>query len=200
MKVRQLIEALFETGAAFFDTAGKGFLSSSGAVYLSMDLSDQIADVAWKFVDIWSRGKPQRNQIMKNPTEAVEFLVNDYGLAAVFVAPNRILVLSKNCAPLKLSHEHQRWLEEHFSINGDEEVVVVSSLLPGYKRRVMTADVALFGNSGKVRGPEDEKFAKWKIRGPEDEEFSEMVRKRELLMHLIKGGSTNPQAKTHEVK
>lgn len=195
MNARQLIEALFKTGAAFFDTAGKGFLSSSGAVYLGMD-TGRIADAVWKFVDVWSRGKPRREEIRKDPVGAVEFLVNNYGMAAVFVTPHKVVVLSKDGAPLKLSREHLQWLEDRLPVGTDEEVLVVSALNNAEKHK-MTVGVALFGEPEvQKRQTRAARLRKWRAMGPEDEEFAKMVQQRELSMPKFSGVTSQPPSST----
>lgn len=228
MNARRLIEALFKTGAAFFDTGNRGFLSASGSVYLGMD-TGRIADAVLKFVDVWSRGKPRREEIRKDPAGAIQFLVDNYGLAAVFVTPHKVVVLSKDGAPLKLSKEHIQWLEDRMMIGPDEDVLVVDALNRAEKHN-MPAAVAIYGEDEKKlskRPTRAAKMRKWRMRGPEDEEFARQVAAREKslpkfsgveapelpttskptkvpvhVMRFIKGGGANvhPQAKMYGVE
>jgi len=222
MNARHVIEALFQSGAAFFDTTGKGYLSSSGAVYVPMP-AGTIGSGVQKFIDVWSRGKDRRNEIVSDFVNSFQFLVDNYGLGAVFVTPEKVVVVSRGGNPLDLSKEHQQWLSDHFQIAFETDVLVVDKL-SGYARKVIPAAVALFGademryhreRHGKKKTwtpygtPEDYKFAKQVHPEPKYSGVSQLPATSNPAfktpvhsMRFIKGGGANvhPKARMYGVE
>lgn len=197
MNARSVIEALFRSGAALFDTTGRGYLSSSGAVYVPMP-SGTIASGIQKFVDVWSRGKNQRELLVRDPGKTFQELIDGYGMVAVFVTPDRVVAISRDGQPLNLSRDAIQWFEDRFDIGFDSDVELYNRINDGPTKKILPAAVAIYGKDEQTYKRPDEKGRKkkkkWTPYGtPEDVEFAQMIRKREQAMPKF-SGTTEPSA------
>jgi hypothetical protein len=168
MNARALLEAIFSKGAAFFDTSGKGYLSVTGTLFIPM--TGNVSDAVRDFVEFWSRGKSNRQQLMQSPGKTVEHMVANHGLVGVFVTKRGLGLISAN-ERITLNDYQREWLMSRFQIVADTPVFWSRTFNGQYEET--NAEFAMFGGMTK---PAREKFlAKRNDRKKSEEEYEEFT-------------------------
>ena len=178
MNARQLIEAIFKTGAVFFDTTG-AWLNTSGRLYVP-SADGTVLTAINGFVKFWAQGQKDAKVLTASPTATVQYLVDNHGLVAVF-SGERVAVLAKDAKPIALSVANQKWLSAHLPVEADTQVTLASALR-GATKQVTTAGYALFGEREARQVRTSARAARLgqysRAATPEDEEFAREVEQR----------------------